>query len=124
MARDFGIGWHLLTDGDEAGQKYAQGVRSVLRDDREADRLTILPDRDIEHYLFHHGLEAVFRQEAQIYDKHSSPSRIIERALSRRSKPGMALAVVEAVELKGANTVPRELRRMFARMVANARRQR
>lgn len=124
VARDFGIGWHLLTDGDEAGQKYAQGVRSVLRDDREADRLTILPDRDIEHYLFHHGLEAVFRQEAQIYDKHSSPSRIIERALSRRSKPGMALAVVEAVELKGANTVPRELRRMFARMVANARRQR
>lgn len=124
VARDFGIGWHLLTDGDEAGQKYAQGVRSLLRGEREDDHLTVLPRIDIEHYLFDNGLEAVFRQEAQIYDKHTPHSRIIERALSRRSKPGMALAVVEAIELQGAQSVPRELRRMFARMVANARRQR
>ncbi|WP_417615304.1 DUF2813 domain-containing protein [Oceanisphaera sp.] len=124
VARDFGIGWHLLTDGDEAGQKYAQGVRSLLRGEREEDHLTVLPRIDIEHYLFDNGLESVFRQEAQIYDKHTPSSRIIERALSRRSKPGMALAVVEAVELQGVNSVPKELRRMFARMVANARRQR
>ena len=124
VARDFGIGWHLLTDGDEAGQKYAQGVRSLLRGEREEDHLTVLPRIDIEHYLFDNGLESVFRQEAQIYDKHTPPGRIIERALSRRSKPGMALAVVEAIELQGVQRVPIELRRMFARIVANARRQR
>lgn len=124
VARDFGIGWHLLTDGDEAGQKYAQGVRSMLRGEREEDHLTVLPRIDIEHYLFDNGLESVFRDQAQIHDKHTPTSRIIERALSRRSKPGMALAVVEAIELQGVQLVPRELRRMFARMVANARRQR
>ena len=124
VARDFGIGWHLLTDGDEAGQKYAQGVRSQLRGDREEDRLTVLPNSDIEHYLFYNGLEPIFRQEAQIYDKHTPVSRIIERALSRRTKPGMALAVIEAIELQGVHKVPVEIRRMFARMVVNARRQR
>ena len=124
VARDFGIGWHLLTDGDGSGQKYAQGVRSLLRGEREEDHLTVLPRIDIEHYLYDNGLESVFRQEAQIYDKHTPPSRIIERALSRRSKPGMALAVIEAIELQGVKRVPIELRRMFARMVANARRQR
>ncbi|MGR7921407.1 DUF2813 domain-containing protein [Zobellella denitrificans] len=123
VARDFGIGWHLLTDGDEAGQKYAQGVRSMLRGERETDHLTVLPRSDIEHYLFYNGLEPVFRQEAQIHDKHTPASRIIERALSRRSKPGMALAVVEAIELQGPQLVPVELRRMFARIVAIARRQ-
>lgn len=124
VARDFGIGWHLLTDGDEAGQKYAQGVRSMLRGERESDHLTVLPRSDIEHYLFYNGLEQIFRQEAQINDKHTPPTRIIERALSRRSKPGMALAVVEAIELQGPQRVPAELRRMFARVVAIARRQR
>ncbi|ART79208.1 DUF2813 domain-containing protein [Oceanisphaera avium] len=124
VARDFGIGWHLLTDGDEAGQKYAQGVRNQLRNEREEDRLTVLPNVDIEHYLYANGLEPIFRQEAQIYDRHTPVSRIIERALSRRSKPGMALAVVEAIELQGSHKVPLEIRRMFARMIANARRQR
>ncbi|MBO1518645.1 DUF2813 domain-containing protein [Oceanisphaera pacifica] len=123
VARDFGIGWHLLTDGDEAGQKYAQGVRSLLRGERETNHLTVLPHIDIERYLFDNGLESVFRQEAQIFDKHTPASRIIERALSRRTKPGMALAVIEAIELQGVKTVPKELRRMFARMVANARQQ-
>ncbi|MCC4263045.1 ATP-dependent endonuclease [Oceanimonas baumannii] len=124
VARDFGIGWHLLTDGDEAGQKYAQGVRGMLRGERETDHLTVLPRTDIEHYMYFNGLEQVFRQEARIFDKHTPPSRIIERALSRRSKPGMALALVEAIEPHGPERVPVELRRMFARMVALARRQR
>ncbi|WP_107852183.1 DUF2813 domain-containing protein [Oceanimonas marisflavi] len=124
VARDFGIGWHLLTDGDEAGQKYAQGVRSMLRGEREGDHLTVLPRADIEHFMYFNGLEPVFRQEANIHDKHTPPSRIIERALSRRSKPGMALALVEAIEPHGPERVPVELRRMFARIVALARRQR
>ncbi|WP_116473068.1 DUF2813 domain-containing protein [Zobellella maritima] len=123
VARDFGIGWHLLTDGDEAGQKYAQGVRSLLRGEREADHLTVLPRADMENYLFYNGLEDVFRQEAQVQDKHTPAGKIIERALSRRSKPGMALAVVEAIEMQGPERVPMELRQMFTRIVAIARRQ-
>lgn len=31
VARDFGIEWHLLTDGDEAGAKYASSARSLLK---------------------------------------------------------------------------------------------
>ena len=31
VARDFGIEWHLLTDGDEAGAKYASSAAPLLK---------------------------------------------------------------------------------------------
>ncbi len=45
LPRRMGIEWHVLVDGDEAGKKYAATVRSLLNNDREAERehLTALP---------------------------------------------------------------------------------
>ncbi|MBU5894193.1 hypothetical protein JVW19_19625, partial [Vibrio cholerae O1] len=44
FARRMGIEWHALVDGDEAGKKYANTVRSMLdnHEDSERDRLTAL----------------------------------------------------------------------------------
>lgn len=49
-----GIEWHVLVDGDEAGKKYAATVRSLLNNDREAERehLTALPALDMEHFMY------------------------------------------------------------------------
>ena len=123
-ARDLGIEWHLLADGDQAGSKYASSVRSQLKGDHERDRLTLLPAKDIEHFLYHHGFEAVYRQEAGVTPHQMlPPTKIIERAVSRRSKPGLALAVVEAAERGGIDQMPHTLRQMFSRVIALARRQ-
>lgn len=59
-AADLGIEWHLLADGDQAGNKYASSVRTLLRGESEHDRLTLLPARDIEHFLFQNGFAHVF----------------------------------------------------------------
>lgn len=122
VARDFGIEWHLLTDGDEAGLKYATSARGQLKGERERDRLTQLPAADIEHYLYHNGFEAVFRREAGVGGRAMwSASHIINKAIHHRSKPGMALAVVEEAERLGAEHIPPVIRQMFARVVALAR---
>ena len=35
-AREFGIEWHVLADGDEAGRRYADAARAFIRDARGA----------------------------------------------------------------------------------------
>jgi putative ATP-dependent endonuclease of OLD family len=122
VARDFGIEWHLLTDGDEAGIKYATSARALLKGERERDRLTQLPAADIEHYLYHNGFEAVFRREAGVGGRSTlNAGRIINKAIHHRSKPGMALAVVEEAERLGGEHIPPVIRQMFAKVVALAR---
>ena len=61
VARDLGIEWHLLADGDPAGVKYMTGARSQLRGERERDRLTLLPSQDIEHFLFEQSQQQMLR---------------------------------------------------------------
>ena len=124
-ARDLGIEWHLLADGDAAGVKYANTVRSHLKGEREKDRLTLLPAHDIEHFLFHHGFEEVYRREAGLMRQPQvlPPGKIIERAINHRSKPGLALCVVEEAERLGAANMPLLLRQLFARIIGLARQQ-
>ena len=50
-------------------------------------------------------------------------NKIIDRAVSRRSKPGMALAVIEEAMQRGADSVPVLLQKMFDRVVDLARQQ-
>ncbi|MCG6326519.1 ATP-dependent nuclease, partial [Vibrio alginolyticus] len=45
VAKAFGIEWHVVTDGDAAGKKYAATVLGMLGHDQERHRLTELPDR-------------------------------------------------------------------------------
>ena len=64
----------------------------------------------------------MFRREAGVGPHQQlSPTRIIDKAVNRRSKPGMALAVVEAAEHQGPDSIPRLLRQMFSRVVAISR---
>ncbi|SPX10988.1 nucleoside triphosphate hydrolase domain [Escherichia coli] len=90
FARRMGIEWHVLVDGDEAGKKYAATVRSLLNNDREAERehLTALPALDMEHFMYRQGFSDVFHRMAQIPGKCTDEStQIISKAIHRSSKP-------------------------------------
>ncbi|MCP3982171.1 MAG: DUF2813 domain-containing protein [bacterium] len=127
-ANDMGIEWHVLADGDKAGRYYADGAREHLRRDRERDRITLLEQEDIEHCLWQHGYASVYYRLSGVEQK-STPSRrrrerppaVIEQAMHRHSKPGVALAVVQAAGAPGAPGVPPVLVSVIETVVRLAR---
>ncbi|MGL5759574.1 DUF2813 domain-containing protein [Plesiomonas sp.] len=151
FANAMGIEWHVLTDGDDAGKKYAATVRGFLRTSSsrnpftsypannhefnsdkksknesltssERENLTFLPVADMELYLFHAGFAHVYYQVARLPENIPlSPRRVIDKAIHRTSKPDMALAIVEEAERMGTESIPKLLRQMFSKVVWLAR---
>ncbi|MDO6542772.1 ATP-dependent endonuclease [Photobacterium sanguinicancri] len=122
VARSMGIEWHLVSDGDMAGRRYGDTVRNMLGNDAERHRLTILPDRDIEHFLYNNGYEPLFRELANIAsDAPMPPRKIIRRALKRYAKPDVALAMVAYSDEHGQEKIPLLIRWILKRIVAMSR---
>ena len=127
LAQDLNIEWHVLTDGDGAGQKYASRVKGMLVEEESINnRLTVLPTHDIEHLFFENGFEQVYLKAAN-YNQHEltklNTKKIINKAVRKYSKPGLGLAIAEAVEEQGAEMIPLLLKRLFSRLVGMARNQ-
>jgi putative ATP-dependent endonuclease of OLD family len=122
FADRFGIPWHLVADGDEAGKHYAAKARRMLRRRPEARHLTLLVDRDLEHFLWRSGYDGTYRQAAGQVAPGAETATIIRQALHARSKPGMALAVAEEAGMRGAAGIPPLLGRLFANLQALAKR--
>ncbi|MBX3464152.1 MAG: DUF2813 domain-containing protein [Planctomycetes bacterium] len=121
-AREFGIGWHLLADGDDAGERYAAAARSFLRRGHEAAHLTILRQRDIEHCFWVHGhAETILRTAGLPAGQRVGAARAIAKAVQRRSKPFLALNLVHSVADRGPEGVPAPLARLVHTCVAMAR---
>lgn len=119
-AKSMGIEWHVLTDGDTAGQKYADIVKQMLDDNESVfERLTVLPKRDIEHFLYFSGFESVFIQLARwkVQGNHYPVSKIIQQAVKRTSKPDLALALASEIEKKGVHTIPKLFHRLFSKVL-------
>lgn len=115
-----GIEWHVLADGDSAGKKYADTVRSLLdKNETLLTRLTLLPKRDIEHFLYFSGFEHVFVRLARWQDLSSSrpASRIIQQAIKKSSKPDLAIALAGEIERQGKHAIPILLQRMFRKVL-------
>ncbi|MGR5062834.1 ATP-dependent endonuclease [Photobacterium sp. DNB22_13_2] len=122
VARHFGIEWHMVADGDMAGKKYADTVRSILGNEAERHRLTVLPKKDIEHFLFFNGFEPLFRELANIpIESPVAPKKIIQRALKRQAKPDVALAMIKFIEQENVDNIPLLLRWILKRIVAMSR---
>ncbi len=111
FADDFGIPWHVLADGDDAGRGYVAKATARLYGRKASRHITGLPARDVEHLLWHHGYASLFRHEAE--PGLTDPTAIIKQALHRVSKPGMALALAEAAGQRGPEGVPAALRKLF-----------
>lgn len=124
FARQMGIEWHTLVDGDDAGRKYAATVIANVEnhDDTLRYRLTALPSQDIEHFLYREGFEDVYRRNSAIPGNvPMSPRRIIDKAIHRSSKPDLAIDVAMAASLRGTSSIPPLLRQMFSRVAWLAR---
>jgi len=123
-AREFGIEWHLLADGDEAGRRYVDTARGYIRRGEEHDRVTFLPERDIEHCFWHSGHAETIVDVAGLAPsmaRRLKPTPTIARAVQRRSKPHLALRLVESVAVRGSAGVPAPLARLIETCVRLAR---
>jgi putative ATP-dependent endonuclease of OLD family len=114
FADRFGIPWHLVADGDEAGRHYVSRTRKFLHLKREARHITPLPDLDLEHFLWREGYEDVFRRAAGPVAPEADASAVIHQALRACSKPGMALEVAEAAGRLGPSHIPALLGQLFS----------
>jgi len=123
FARRMGIAWHVLTDGDEAGKRYAATTRSqLLAHESEAAHLTQFPAADIEHFLYQHGFSTVYHQMAHLPLNISlTPRRIISQAISHSSKPELAIAVAMAAAERGPQSIPPLFSSLFVQLKALAR---
>ena len=125
LANDFGIEWHLLADGDESGSVYAQDASDYLAGVQPDARISKLGFRDVEQCLWHGGFEDVYRKAARISPRPDRggppPHRIIQKAVRKRSKPYLALAVAEAAAERGRRSIPPVLRQVIETAVALAR---
>ncbi len=130
VAEHLGIAWHLLADGDAAGQQYARSARELSKAGGHCDRVTLLRDADLEHCFWKHGYQDVFRRAAYPHDSSAagSPRRspsaaaVIHRAIERHSKPYMAVLLLDSVIDRGREGVPPELRGVIESAIRLARR--
>ena len=124
FAQRMGIEWHVLTDGDEAGKKYAATARNMCSEHPQAerDRLTMLPALDMEHFLYKQGFSAVYHRVAHLpANVPMNLRRIIAKAIQRSSKPELAIAVAMDAAERGTESIPPILRQMFTRVLWLAR---
>jgi putative ATP-dependent endonuclease of OLD family len=123
-AREFRIEWHVLADGDEAGQRYAEQACAFVRHHEVQERVTRLDERDIEHCFWQHGHAGTIAEVAGLppgAERRVGARQAIAKAVHRRSKPFLALKLVESVAARGPEGVPEPLARLIERCVALAR---
>ncbi|SHO58179.1 DUF2813 domain-containing protein [Vibrio quintilis] len=122
VAKALAIDWHVITDGDSAGKKYAMTVRKQLSHDLESHRLTSLPDKDIEHYLYANGFEFFFKDLMKIPRNHPIPAKkVVIKVLKKYAKPDLALEILSYCEQQGTNIIPPLLRKTIKRVVLMAK---
>ncbi|MFA0087357.1 ATP-dependent endonuclease [Vibrio sp. 10N.286.49.C2] len=121
VAKAFGIDWHVVTDGDAAGKKYAAAVMHQLDNEHPRHHLTELPERDIEHYLYINGFESFFKTLIKVPNDHPiPPHKVVVRVLKKYAKPDLALAIVGECERRGVDSIPLLIRWILKRVITMA----
>jgi putative ATP-dependent endonuclease of OLD family len=124
VARELGIEWHVLADGDSAGESYANTARQYLENDNGNERLTILNEQDIERCFWQFGYDEVYKKHSRLKGRQlekSSPAKIIQAAVRKQSKPFLALSIVDAIAMEGSAGIPQILQDMIHACVDLAR---
>ena len=125
MASKLGIEWHVLADGDKAGQIYAEKARRFAPDGEQDLHVTMLRERDVEGVLWHHGYAKIFQRYGRVSGnaaRHIPPARVIGKAIAKTSKPYLAIAALQAIAAPGSPGIPRPLRQVIETCVRLARR--
>ncbi len=125
LAQDLGIQWHLLVDGDRAGQSYVYSARRFLRSGQEfSTRISSMKELDIEHHLCRNGFLPVYEEAAGPHIKRNdSQHTILKSAVKRNAKPFLILKVIEYAQVHGMSTVSPLLNHVVETCVQLARRE-
>ena len=129
LANELGISWHLLADGDKAGETYGK-LAAPYAKNYGLGRVTVLKEQDIESCFWENGFDYVFKRVAgpppggnSSSRKPEKPRETIKRAIRVASKPGLALALGRAMQEVGPEGIPVQLRSMIYDAVRTARHQ-
>lgn len=123
LAQDLGIEWHLLSDGDRAGQSYLAIARRFLRGEPFANRISCMKELDIEHHLAKHGFLNVYAEAAGPQHRgKDSLHALVRSAVKRNSKPSLILKVIEHAQESGISTVSPLLSHVVETCIMLARR--
>ncbi|MFC2124511.1 ATP-dependent endonuclease [Bacteroidota bacterium] len=124
VAEELGIEWHMLADGDTAGQTYKKAAQRFVSPDEEKKRITLLRDKDIEHCFWNYGYSDFYLKQAR-YKKNkkhvNKAGKIIKRAVKRHSKPYLSLSIAEAVNIPGSPGIPEMLKDLIETCLEMAR---
>jgi hypothetical protein len=99
-------------------------ARAYLRRAEEPERVTFLDERDVEHCFWHHGHADTIGEVgglAAAMVPRVKPTQTIAKAVHRKSKPFLALRLVESVATRGPSGVPPPLARLIETCVQLAR---
>lgn len=121
LARELGIEWHVLTDGDRAGEHYVAQARRFLGRAPYESRITALRERDIENCFFAHGYADLYRRLAGPESRSLPARHVIDRAIRRHSKPMLALELVLEAATRGPGGVPEPVAKMVGTCMDLAR---
>lgn len=124
-ATDLGVGWHVLIDGDEAGQRYEKRIQDFAIKRNIKNPTTKLKQKDIEHLFWHNGFKKEYIKAAQrlnFPENENKPGLTIRRAIKNNSKPFLALSIIEAIAAQGPASIPDTLSQMIETCIEQARR--
>lgn len=122
LARELGIEWFLMADGDAAGADYVRRAIGYLQgSESPADRARTLNHADIEHEFWHNGYDQFIRgmvdgaRQTQIASQAAGNNAIeakllIKEAIARSGgKPAFAQDLVAEVRTRGVGSIPQTI---------------
>jgi putative ATP-dependent endonuclease of OLD family len=117
LADDLGIWWHLVGDGDQAGQDVARTVRARLTGRPEADHISLLAENNMEVLLCKAGHVDIYashipqQNRAQVTAPVGTPQYCeqVASSLPKRAKTTCALEVYERLKSTPSPAIPQAL---------------
>lgn len=124
VANELGIEWHILVDGDDAGQGYMKTAKKFLQYGDVMSHITLLKDRDIEHCFWNNGYSDFYIEQARLRKRHDQklkPLWTIKRAVKNHSKPFLSLKIMEKVFEENSPGIPPKLIELVNNCISLAR---
>lgn len=128
LADQLGIEWIVVADDDQAGADYIRSARNQIGDRPEARHLHTL-EHEMEVLLCMEGYGFVYEENIAEQKKGSVTAdkgtleywRQVTDAQPNKWKPKNAVAIIEAIEKKGEQGVPTQLREIIENALELAR---
>lgn len=130
FAKELGIQWFLMADGDTAGEDYiTRAGRHLANGERLMDRACKMAQPDIEHEFWHNGYDDFMRDMVTSSRKTDinrdaagdvvkETKLLINAAINQAGgKPAFAQALVKEIQKRGISTIPHTIINIINRVV-------